>query len=151
MGNLGIVFLALVALFFGGCSLRVFSATITDCVIKYDPELCSLGQLSLSAFAVVPFILSVSMGWWGYQNLNPDFNLKKEKVRDLIKARRSAGTFPLDREEAEGICDGYFEREGEQWLRSVAQLMGWEFLKTKDYYAKPLPELLATDEAGDNP
>ena len=61
MKSLGIAFLALVALFVGGCSFLIFGATIFDCVIRNIPESCFYGQI-ISFLAVVPFILSLGVG-----------------------------------------------------------------------------------------
>ncbi|MFY0691504.1 MAG: hypothetical protein JXR14_06210 [Paracoccaceae bacterium] len=59
--NLGIAFLALVALFVGGCSLLLFGAVAWDCGITENGEGCLYGKIA-SFLAVIPFILSVGLG-----------------------------------------------------------------------------------------
>jgi hypothetical protein len=61
MKNLGLAFLALVALFAGGCSLLIFGASAWDCGIGQNSKSCSLMK-GASFVAVVPFILSIGLG-----------------------------------------------------------------------------------------
>jgi hypothetical protein len=61
MKNLGLAFLALVALFAGGCSLFIFGAFAWDCGIGQNSESCFYTKIG-SFLAVVPFILSIGLG-----------------------------------------------------------------------------------------
>jgi hypothetical protein len=61
MRNLGLAFLALVALFVGGCSLLIFGEFAWNCGIGQNNESCFYAGIG-SFLAVGPFILSIGLG-----------------------------------------------------------------------------------------